>query len=113
MLNKKHKIPSRKLIPIILDKGKSIDTPLFAIKYLYNRDKISHFGVITSQKISKKAVVRNKIRRRIYESIRLFLKEKEESEINIDAIILSKKRLVDSNFETIFSTISITLNKIL
>jgi ribonuclease P protein component len=113
MLNKKHKIAKREFIPYILAKGKTENTSLFVIKYLYNEDGISHFGVIASSKISKKAVIRNKIRRRIYEAIRLFLKENPGPQKNIDAIFLTKKSVIEADFKTISTLITNILHKIL
>jgi len=113
MLPKKHKITNRRIIPNILNNGKSISTPLFVIKYIYNKEKDSHFGIITSAKISKKAVERNKARRRIYEAIRHFLNEQGDTEKNIDAIFLAKKSCLEADYETISKTISNNLSKIL
>jgi ribonuclease P protein component len=113
MLNKKHKIAKREFIPFILAKGKTENTSLFVIKYLYNKEEISHFGVIASTKISKKAVIRNKIRRRIYEAIRLFLKENPDTKKSIDAIFLTKKSITEADFKTISILITNILHKIL
>ena len=113
MLAKKHKISNRKLIPKIINNGKSLNTSLFVIKYLYNQEEISHFGVVTSQKISKKAVERNKIRRRIFEAIRLYIKENPKHSKNINAVILTKKSTLNTDYKTMYDTISNSLSKIL
>lgn len=46
-----------------------------AMRIAPNNLKISRFGFLVSRKVSKKAVVRNKIRRRLSEAVRLNLKD--------------------------------------
>ena len=50
-----------------------IATPLGRIRYAANRLPQSRFAVVVSSKISKKATLRNQLRRRIMEIIRLHL----------------------------------------
>ncbi len=58
----------------LFKKGLSIRSKNFSIKYVLNKfNKKSRITVIVSKKISKSAVKRNRIRRRIYEIIRLQL----------------------------------------
>ena len=49
--------------------GKTLRFPHFLIRYLPNNLEFSRFGVVTSTKLSKSAVVRNKLRRQIYNSL--------------------------------------------
>jgi ribonuclease P protein component len=51
--------------------GKTVRGPLFALKYAPNRNRQTYrLAVVVSKKISKAAVDRNRIRRRIYEVVR-------------------------------------------
>lgn len=43
----------------------------FVLKFIKNEGNCNSFAVVVSKKISLKAVIRNKIRRRVYEIIRL------------------------------------------
>jgi ribonuclease P protein component len=43
----------------------------FVLRFVKNNEDLSCFAVVVSKKISLKAVIRNKIRRRVYEVIRL------------------------------------------
>ncbi len=53
-------------------KGKIIRGPLFALKYALNKKRQTYrTAVVVSKKVNKKAVIRNRIRRRLYECIRL------------------------------------------
>ncbi len=63
---------TRKEIEYVLKKGASISTEFFIARYLHNQEgKSSKFAVITSAKLSAKAVERNLVRRRTYEAIRI------------------------------------------
>jgi ribonuclease P protein component len=53
--------------------GKSVRGRYFALKYNENERRVhSRFAIVVSKKIYKSAVKRNKIRRRVYEVIRLY-----------------------------------------
>ena len=57
----------------IFKKGKGFKEDFLALKTVGSSLKVSRFGFIVSQKVSKKATVRNKIRRRLSELIRTWL----------------------------------------
>ncbi len=50
--------------------GKSIRTPNFTIKALQVKESTIKLGIVVPKKVSKKAVVRNRARRRVREIIR-------------------------------------------
>lgn len=51
--------------------GKTIRGPLCAIRFIKNSRRTSYrMAVVVSKKVSKSAVVRNRIRRRLYEAVR-------------------------------------------
>lgn len=56
----------------VYSKGKAVRSQLFTIKYIANtkREK-PRFSVVISKKIIKSAVGRNRVRRRVYEYLRL------------------------------------------
>lgn len=51
-------------IKLILKKGRSINTGSISLKYLFSPSERSAFAVIVSIKTAKKAVLRNKLKRR-------------------------------------------------
>lgn len=52
--------------------GKAVRTQLFTIKYVHNSHrKNPRFSVVVSKKVIKSAVGRNRIRRRLYEYLRV------------------------------------------
>ena len=67
----KHQRLVNNRIEHILKKGLKKGNYFFTIKYLPSRHASSRFCVITSLNLSPKAVVRNRLRRQIYEIFRL------------------------------------------
>jgi ribonuclease P protein component len=56
----------------VYSNGKALRTQLFTVKYVFNTHrKNPRFSVVVSKKVIKSAVGRNRIRRRLYEYIRL------------------------------------------
>ncbi|MEK7538715.1 MAG: ribonuclease P protein component [Patescibacteria group bacterium] len=64
MLSKKNRI-SRKDFPASNVRGFRVFSPLFSL-VVYTKSEGVHIAVVTSKKISKSAVVRNTLRRRLY-----------------------------------------------
>lgn len=85
MLPKQNRIKKEKEFEVIFKKGKSFKNNFLILRFVNNSLKFSRLAVIVSQKVSKKAVERNKIRRRIssvaQDNIKNFKK-------NIDLIFL-------------------------
>lgn len=54
-------------------KGRSVSVPAITLKYIPNGLQFSRFGFVVSVKTDKRAVVRNRVKRRIREIIRLKL----------------------------------------
>lgn len=75
MLSQKYRFHSRGGVRHTYQKGKTIRTPVMSLVYTPNTHHFRRFGVVISKKVLKSAVGRNRIRRRIYEAIRLELPE--------------------------------------
>ncbi|HUV81411.1 MAG TPA: ribonuclease P protein component [Patescibacteria group bacterium] len=74
MLSQKNRIQKKDDIERIFKKGKSFKEGSLLLKTLKNDLDASRFGFVVSKKISKKAHIRNKIKRRLREIIRLEIK---------------------------------------
>ena len=71
MINFKYRFHGHGSLAYLYRNGKIERSNFLTVKYLPNqRRQLSRFSVVVSKKITKKAVVRNRIRRRIYEIIR-------------------------------------------
>lgn len=57
----------------VLKKGKVVHSSFFWLKFIYTKNK--RISVITPQKIIKSAVMRNNIRRKVYNAVKLFINE--------------------------------------
>ena len=70
MLPKENRLKKKKDFEEVFEKGKGYKEDFVYLKIRKNKLKLSRFGFIVSKKFSKKAVVRNKIKRKLRESIR-------------------------------------------
>ena len=103
MLEKKYRIERNK-IKYILKKGEDSISKLFIIRYIKNNENHNRYCTIVSKKIDPKAVGRNKLRRQIYEAIRIHEKDiiptnKEKS--RLDIVLIPKKNILKAKFEDI------------
>lgn len=73
MLNKNNRISNKDVIKTLFAKGEIYKDQFLIFKYRKAIGCSSQFAVVVSKKISKKAVKRNRLRRQIYEALRLHL----------------------------------------
>ena len=71
MLNKKFRFHSRGGVRFVYQKGKTIRKPGMSLVFLKNEKKFTRVAVVVSKKVFKSAVKRNRIRRRVYEALRV------------------------------------------
>lgn len=71
MLSRKYRFHSRGGVNFVYRHGKTVHTTNLALVYMSNQRGMRRFAVVVSKKVLKSAVGRNRIRRRIYEAIRL------------------------------------------
>ena len=71
MLNKKFRFHSRGGVRYVYQKGKTVRTPKMSLVFTENTKGFTRVAVVVSKKVLKSAVGRNRIRRRIYEAIRI------------------------------------------
>lgn len=111
MLPRTHRLSKKDNLKYILNKGDKAGADLFIAKYKKNYLTHPRFAVILSGKITKKTTVRNKIRRQIYESIRLYLKENKKS-AHYDIGIICKQEIVGVKYQEIEKETGKILDKI-
>jgi len=90
MLSKKYRFHSRGGVQYTYKHGKTIRTPKISLIHNINDRGFQRFAVVVSKKVSKSAVGRNRIRRRVYEAIRLELPEFSAKKDNI-FVVYSKE----------------------
>ena len=94
-LAKIHRIRKKNDFEIIFSQGRTVQNSFFFIYYLETHKKNSRFAIVVSSKVSLKAVIRNKIRRRIREIVGKFL---TRINLGVDIIILVKPKVKDQKF---------------
>lgn len=102
MLPKPHRLTKTRDFENVHQKGKFISEKFLAIKFLKNNLAISRFGILVGVKVSKKAAKRNKVKRRISESIRLSLNQIRPG---FDVVVLTKPEIIEKTYQEIDSTI--------
>ncbi len=71
MIDKTHRFQGLGSLRFVYQKGQTIRGPLCALKFALNNRRVTYrAAVVVSRKVHKSAVVRNRIRRRLYEVIR-------------------------------------------
>ena len=70
MLNKKFRFHSRGGVRYVYQHGKTVRSSKMSLVFCDNARKYTRFAVVVSKKVEKSAVLRNRIRRRVYEIIR-------------------------------------------
>lgn len=74
MLSFSHRFHGHGSLRFVYKNGQAVRTRIMTVKYINNpRREHSRFAVVVSKKVHKSAVGRNRIRRRIYEIVRLEL----------------------------------------
>lgn len=95
MLPKINRLKRKKEFERVFKEGKGFKEDFLILKLLPNNRNQNRFGIIVSQKISKKATLRNKIRRKIRELIRVRLPKMKKG---MDAVLIALPGLEKKDF---------------
>lgn len=85
-----------------------LSTPFFNVRIAQNNSLINRYGFIVSKKIDKRAVIRNKTKRRLRAQIE---KIKNQIKNGYDFLFVAKKRLIKEENKELFKEISKILNE--
>ena len=108
-LPKNHRLTRDKDFKNVFDSGKTVKDSFLFIRFLIDKDqKHSRFGIVVSGKVSKKATVRNKVRRQISEVLRNNL---DRIINNADVVIVTNSKIVDKEFTEIEKVVLNLLKK--
>ena len=108
MLSKKYHLSKKNDFKRVFKEGKYYRQSFLDLKITENNFEISRFGFIVSLKISKKAVVRNKIRRRLSEIIRLKL---PQVKTGFDMVILTQPGINGKSYKETEDALTILLKR--
>ena len=95
MLPKENRLTKKKDFERVFRQGKGLKEEFLVIKALDNNLSVSRFGFIVSKKISKKAVLRNKIKRRLRELAQMKLNQIRQG---IDIVVIASSGIGEKNF---------------
>ena len=108
MLPKKNCLKRKKDFERVFKEGKGLKEGFLFLKHASNRLEASRFGVVVSQKVSKKAVVRNKVKRRIRAIVAQKLQEMGEGK---DFVFVALPGLENRDFQELEEMINKLLKK--
>jgi len=108
MLPKINRLRRKKDFERIFKKGKGFKEDLLFLKIIKNNLGLIRFGFVVSQKISKKATVRNKIKRRLRAMIG---KEIKKNETGFDILFIVSPGLEKKKFQDVEKIINKLLQK--
>ena len=114
MLPKINRVKKKKDFETIFKKGASFKNNLLILKIAKNNLKQTRVGLVVSQKVSKKATVRNKIRRRLSEAIKIYIKDLTlgaQAKSGLDLVLIVLPGAAKSNFLETKSSLNNVLGK--
>lgn len=108
MLPKINRIKKKNDFEEIFKKGRGFKGGLLIFKIIKNNLGFNRFGFVVSQKVSKKAVIRNKARRRMSEVIR---ENAENIKKGFDMVLVALPGIEKKDYKEIKQEIETLLNK--
>jgi len=98
VLPKENRLKKKKDLERVLKEGQTLKEGFLLLKILENDIAKRRFAFVVSKKISKKAVLRNKVKRRLREIVRQRLKEIKKG---IDGVFIALPGIEKENFSQI------------
>lgn len=95
MLAKAFRLKKKKDFENIAKFGKAFASDFFVLKKIDNNSEQTRFGFVVSKKVSKKAVIRNKVKRRIRAGVKEFLPQIKQG---LDIVFFSKQAVKNKEF---------------
>ncbi len=108
MLSREYKLKRDNDFKKVFNEGKYYRDNFIGIKYLKNDLEFSRFAFIVGLKISKKAVVRNRVKRRLEEIVRLSL---DQIKKGFDIVVMVESQIIKEDYQKIESELVNVLEK--
>lgn len=109
MLPRQNRLKKTKDFERVFKQGLFINDRFITFKVAKNGLDATRFGFVVSTKISKKAVIRNKIKRWLRSAVSPFLKNTPSG---FDVVVMTKPAIANSDFDEIKNIIEKMLAKI-
>jgi ribonuclease P protein component len=98
VLPKENRLKNKSDFENVFEKGKAFREDFLFLKRVENNLEETRFGIIVSKKVSNKAVIRNKARRRISDVITLNLLNIKKG---MDVVIIAGNQIKEKSFKDI------------
>jgi len=95
MLAKVNRLAKKSDIDNLFQRGRRARSPFFAVRFFENNQKNSRFAIVVANKVTKKATVRNRLRRQVREIIRLNL---SKFRYNCDVLVNISKECLEKDY---------------
>lgn len=103
MLSSINRLKKRNDFDAVFKKGKSVFSKIVGVKKINNCLKINRFGIVVSTKVSKKAVDRNSIKRKI----RTIIKEENNKFFQgFDLVVITLPEIKKSDYQNMKKTLN-------
>lgn len=109
MLPAKNRLTKDKDFKSVFQKGKSFFTQELGVKCASNNLEVTRFGFSVSLKISKKAVKRNLLKRRLREIIQ---KKLEKIKPGYDCVVVARSGILDLDYKELEGSMELILKKL-
>jgi ribonuclease P protein component len=109
MLKKDHRLTKQKEVEYVFKKGKSSYNNIIGIKAVKSEQKNSRFVIIVGLKVSKKAVQRNKLKRRVAHILKECLPEFNKK-YDVAVVVLPASK--DKQYQELRKTIRFHLKRL-
>ena len=108
MLARTNRLVKTKDIERAFKRGRSFFCQNLGLKVVANELEVNRFTIVVSTKISKKAVIRNRIKRRLREVLRL---ENKYLKAGYDLVVITLPTIIDSKQVELKSEVIKTLQR--
>lgn len=109
MLPRENRLVKDSEIRMVMSKGKTLQAKYFTIKSLDQPGSSSRVAIITSKKIAKQAVRRNKARRQLREALRPDIKSLKGK----DLVFLIRREMLEAKYSDILDDVHASLQKLI
>jgi len=96
MLPKANRLKQDRDFKVLLQAGRRLNSQGLTVRWVTTRQPVSRFAFVVANHVAKRAVVRNKLKRRLREIIRSFLPHLTGS---YDILLAAKKPALDYTFQ--------------
>lgn len=109
MLAKRHRLVKQRDFAKIFKQGRSCYTKSLGVKILASQPGLNRFGIVISSKVSKKAIVRNRLKRQIRRAVRELDKELKSG---FDLVIMALPGFLDQKYKIVVSELEKIFTKL-